>query len=109
MRKCYSKEGNAFFNGLEELATPAYPIERGIQIPAIKAGKYLACKFPFMLMRPGDSFLLRKDRHDNLSTVRSEAINTARKLRMRVTTREVPGGVRVWLVSPRTTAVVLEK
>jgi len=70
-------------------------IEKGIPIP-IPAGRQGAQrKNPFDEMEIGDSFLVAEEK---IRTVRSLASFAKKKSGMKVATRKVDGGFRVWRI-----------
>jgi hypothetical protein len=78
-----------------------FSIESGVAIPERRYGRQAAAgPFPFLAMKPGDSFLIHKngDGKKGLEKMRVYALVTAKDLKMQVTTRLVKGGIRVWRV-----------
>ena len=79
----------------------AFEIEQGIAIPEARSGRYGSLsKYPFSKMQLGDSFLLRTngDGKKGLEIERSRVLLDAKKYKVKVATRTVPGGVRVWKI-----------
>jgi len=78
----------------------AFTIEKNIDIPAPRSGAYGQAKYPFRKMRAGDSFLLKPngDGKKGLERARVMVLLEAKKYKVKVTTRTVPGGVRVWKI-----------
>jgi len=80
--------------------TQTLTIDKGIAIPARRKGKYGICRYPFQAMQAGDSFLLAQNGPGKgmVERERCLVLLTARKYKVQVTTRRVPGGIRVWKV-----------
>jgi len=78
----------------------AFTIEKNIDIPAPRSCAYGQGKYPFRKMQKGDSFLLAPngDGKKGLERARVMALLEAKKYKVKVTTRTVPGGVRVWKI-----------
>ncbi len=76
-----------------------YTIEQGIEIPKKEVGRPKQA-FPYQQMRVGDSFLIKQNGggKKTLHLKRVEAFAQARKHGIAITTRSVPGGIRVWKI-----------
>lgn len=75
-------------------------IDKGVAIPEARSCRYSNMRYPFRTMKPGDSFLLRLngDGKKGLERERTLVLLDAKKHKVKVTTRTVPGGVRVWKI-----------
>lgn len=74
--------------------TDRYKIERGLPVPETKRGgqekgHLRFTRFPFDNMQVGDSFFIPDGDPPNCQA-------TAEKRGMKITSRKVPGGYRVW-------------
>jgi len=80
--------------------TQTLTIDKGIAIPERRYGRVDSCPYPFRKMQAGDSFLLRDNGARKVETEkeRCHVLLTAKKYKVLVTTRRVPGGIRVWKV-----------
>lgn len=73
-----------------------YKIEKNVPIP-VKCTRVTV--YPFDQMKEGDSFLIpTKTEKEAMSKRRSVAVR-AKKKNIKVTTRAVQGGIRVWRVA----------
>lgn len=72
-----------------------YPIDKGIPIPKINHDKP-STTYPFKEMNVGDSFLIPDG--EKKSTARSAALIIAKRMGIKVLTRKIEGGLRVWRI-----------
>lgn len=77
------------------------PVECGVPLPDKKPGEHAV--YPFLRMRVGDSFFVAVASVDKCRATQMQVHTCARDWRkylplLRITTRKVDGGVRVWRV-----------
>lgn len=71
-----------------------YKVERSIQIPGRCSGKMMP--YPYQEMKAGDSFFIPVSQEYEKVRERDKARAAARTRGIKITTRVVDGGVRIW-------------
>jgi hypothetical protein len=71
-----------------------YEIEHNIPVPRKQERIY-----PFHQMKKGDSFFIPTKSKTEQQSKRRAAIASARKLKMKITSRAMDSGVRIWRIA----------
>jgi len=75
-----------------------YQIEKDIPIPSISHKNRPSTIYPLKQMEIGDSFFVPDNDKGKKSTVRSAVLVIAKRIGIKIVTRKVEGGLRVWRV-----------
>lgn len=76
-----------------------FTIEKGLPFPADDFQTPLAHRFPLADMDIGDSFLIPAERWRSNNNLQCNVYPAAKRLGIKVKTKSVEGGVRVWRVA----------
>ena len=74
-------------------------VETGVEVPPKRYGPYMTSAYPYPWgqMKPGDSFVIRCGSDTRAVTqIRGKVLSAARYAGIRITTRTVEEGLRVW-------------
>ncbi len=74
-----------------------YQIDKDIPIPSIKHDR-TSTIYPLKEMGIGDSFFVPDKITGKKTTVRSTVIATSKRIGIKIVTRRVEGGLRVWRI-----------